>query len=320
MVLLRPVAAVRLRGCAAVRLRGCAAGALSLMWRYVMNRDGIHRAVPTESGSNGSSTSRLSRRAVLAGGVGAAAAPLATQTPAHAGEHHPPWEHSRMRDLTWTFSSDFPPFTDGEAATKETATTIDDDGYYMQRWTIYEHTATHLDAPAHFIDGGRVATQIRLEELFVPAVVVDIRDKAQRDPDAQVTVEDLVDFERGHGRIPRGAAVLMYSGWETRASSTEEYRGTDSSGTYHFPGFAREAVQWLVEHRDVAAAGVDTLSLDRGASEDFETHIALLGADRYGLENLRNLGTIPRRGADIFVGLVPWEEGSGGPCRVIARW
>lgn len=225
-----------------------------------------------------------------------------------------------MQDLTWTFSPDFPVFTDGEEATRQTHVTIEDDGFYLQRWTFYEHTATHLDVPGHFIEGGRRAPDIRPDELVVPAVVVDIRDKVARDHDAEVTVDDLVAFERGHGRIPRGAAVLMYSGWESRASSTEEYRGTDSSGVYHFPGFDLEAVEWLVERRRITGIGVDTMSLDHGPTTTFETHVGLLGADRWGLENLRGLGKIPPRRAELFVGLVPWEEGSGGPCRVIARW
>ena len=45
-----------------------------------------------------------------------------------------------------------------------------------------------------------------------------------------------------------------------------------------------------------------------------------LGSDRYGLEGLANLGAIPPRGATLIVGVIPWEEGSGGPCRVLARY
>lgn len=47
-------------------------------------------------------------------------------------------------------------------------------------------------------------------------------------------------------------------------------------------------------------------------------HLEILGADRYGIENLANLSDIPPRGATAFVGLIPWEEGSGGPARVMA--
>ena len=46
----------------------------------------------------------------------------------------------------------------------------------------------------------------------------------------------------------------------------------------------------------------------------------LTGADRYGLENLANLDRIPRRGATIMVGLIPYEAGSGGQARIFASW
>ena len=69
-----------------------------------------------------------------------------------------------------------------------------------------------------------------------------------------------------------------------------------------------------------AGIGVDTLSLDPGRSQTFDTHVTILGADRYGIENLVNLDRVPNRGATVIVGLIPWEQGSGGPARVFARW
>ena len=45
-----------------------------------------------------------------------------------------------------------------------------------------------------------------------------------------------------------------------------------------------------------------------------------LSANRFGIENLANLGAIPPKGATAFVGVIPWEEGSGGPARVVATW
>jgi kynurenine formamidase len=65
---------------------------------------------------------------------------------------------------------------------------------------------------------------------------------------------------------------------------------------------------------------VDTLSLDPGNSTTFATHVVLNGAERYGIENLANLHRLPARGASIFVGLVPFKQGSGGPAKVLAHW
>jgi kynurenine formamidase len=139
-------------------------------------------------------------------------------------------------------------------------------------------------------------------------------------PDAVVTPNDLQAFERRHGRIPRRALVAMYSGWERRVDDPAAFRNPGASGVLHFLGFGKRAVDWLLANRRITAIGVDTLSLDNGPSTTFDVHVTLLGRNRYGLEALANLKKIPPRGATAYVGLVPWEEGSGGPCRVIATW
>ena len=128
-----------------------------------------------------------------------------------------------------------------------------------------------------------------------------------------VTPDDLERFERRYGRIPRDAVVAMYSGWEARAGSVESYRNTDASGIMRFPGFGKEAVEWLLKRRRIRGIGVDTMSLDNGSSAGFDAHLTVLGADRYGVENLRNLKRLPARGATLVLGLIPWREGSGGP-------
>jgi kynurenine formamidase len=190
----------------------------------------------------------------------------------------------------------------------------------MQEWRIIEHIGTHVDAPGHFTPGGRLSPELRPSELITPAVVIDIADRAAQDPDTVVTVDDLRAFERRHGRIPHDAAVLMYSGWGAKVGDPDAYRGTDAAGTLHFPGFGAEACEWLLRRRHIRSLGVDTLSIDPGTSTTFETHLILTGADRYGLENLANLDRIPKRGATIMVGLIPYEEGSGGQARIFATW
>jgi kynurenine formamidase len=177
-----------------------------------------------------------------------------------------------------------------------------------------------MDAPGHFVPGGRFSPGITPRELLVPIVVIDISRRAESDPDAMVQVDDLRRFERRHGRIPRRALVAMDSGWAAKVGDPDEFKGGPAFPNYHFPGFSEEAALWLAEHRDVTAIGVDTLSLDPGNSMTFPVHVNFLATDRYGLENLANLDRIPPRGATAYVGLIPWEEGSGGPCRVIATW
>ena len=114
--------------------------------------------------------------------------------------------------------------------------TIEDDGYYMQKWHIIEHIGTHVDAPGHFIAGGRLGPELKPSELIVQAVVVNIADRAARDPDTVVTVDDLRAFERRHGRIPRDSAVLMDSGWAAKFGDVAAYRGPTPRGSCTSPG------------------------------------------------------------------------------------
>jgi kynurenine formamidase len=259
---------------------------------------------------------KLDRRAALLGAAGVA---LAATLPGRALGSTT--GTNRLQDLTHVFREGFPMFLGAPPAPdREVLVTVPANGFYGQQWTFWEHTATHLDVPAHFIADGRQSPEIPLEELVRPLVVIDISARAASDPDAVVLPGDLVAFERRHGRIPRGAVACMYSGWESRVGSEAAYRNVGADGLQHFPGFGKAAVEWLLAERDIAGIGVDTLSLDHGASTTFDTHLTVLGANRYGIENLANLAQVPPRGATIVVGLVPWEHGSGGPARVFTRW
>jgi kynurenine formamidase len=254
----------------------------------------------------------VTRRAVLAGG-GAAA--LTAFLPAGAGATG----RRRIVDLTHTFTAGFPVYT-GTAPMRRTLVTIPANGFYSQEWTFGEHSGTHMDAPGHFTLGGRLTPDLKPSELVLPIAVIDISSRARLDPDAVVTPDDLRRYERRYGRIPRGALVAMNSGWDANVGDPAAFKGTDSAGVYHFPGFGEEAVEELLDDRRAAAIGVDTMSLDNGPSTTFGVHVQWLGADHYGLENLANLGRIPPKGAVATVGVIPWQDGSGGPARVLATF
>jgi kynurenine formamidase len=260
----------------------------------------------------------VDRRTALLGGLGVA---VGAALPDRALAVRP--AKKRFRDLTHVFRAGFPIY--GTPPTfhppaRKTLVNVVPDGFYGQEWTFWEHSGTHMDAPGHFVADGRLSPEITPAELIVPIVVIDISARVASDPDAVVTPSDLRAFERRHGRIPKRALVAMYSGWESRVGNPAAFRNADASGTLHFPGFGKAALEFLLTKRRITAIGVDTLSLDNGASTTFDVHVMLLGADKYGLENLANLKRIPPRGATAYVGIVPWEEGSGGPCRVIANW
>lgn len=222
----------------------------------------------------------------------------------------------RVIDLTHTLDEDFPTFGGDPSLAIETLFALESDGYNMKRWNVVEHVGTHMDAPFHFSDQDS-ADQIPVENLVGPLCIVDIRAKAEADPDTQLTPDDIMAWESDHGELPEGAIVAMNSGWDAFVNDAK-FRNADDDGIMHFPGFHLEASQFLVEERNVKGIMVDTLSLDFGPSPDFAVHYHWLPSNRWGMENVANLGELPASGATVIVGGPKIGGATGGPSRVIA--
>ena len=193
--------------------------------------------------------------------------------------------------------------------------------YAANSFCTPEHGGTHLDAPIHFFEGRRTLAEVPLEQLMGPAVVVDVSAQAAADPDYQLARADLDGWEKRNGTIPRGALVLLRTGWSARWPDRKRYLGDDTPGDashLHFPSYGRDAAQWLVQTRQVGALGVDTASIDHGASRDFLVHQVAAAANVPGMENLTNLGQLPARGAWVIALPMKIAGGSGGPLRAIA--
>jgi kynurenine formamidase len=192
-------------------------------------------------------------------------------------------------------------------------------GCFSRLASIHEHTGTHLDAPAHFVEGAETVDQIPVERLVCPVSVIDIEAQAALDPDYALSVADIEAAETAHGEIPHGAAVLVHSGWAKRVTDPRAYLGNDGSGRLSFPGISPEAALWLIRRREVVGLGIDTPGIDPGKDTEFTVHRhSTLPNGVWQLEGLVNLDRLPARGATIFVGVLPFVGGSGAPARVIA--
>jgi kynurenine formamidase len=193
--------------------------------------------------------------------------------------------------------------------------------YAANNISMAEHGGTHVDAPIHFAEGRRTTAEILLSSCIGPACVIDVTSQATADRDYRLTVDDIRTWERRHGRIPRGAIVVMNSGWHRHWPNRGNYLGTDKPldvENLHFPGFSREAAEFLVNQRDIAALAIDTASIDYGQSKDFIAHQVLNGANKPAFENLTNVDKLPATGATLIALPLKIEGGSGGPARIIA--
>lgn len=258
---------------------------------------------------------RLSRRGFFrAAGAVSAAAALAHALPTAARAQATSF--SRVVDLTHTLDEDFPTYFGEKQLEIEPMMTYEKNKLNINRWHLVEHTGTHIDSPFHFSADGPSVDKLGPDVLVVPLVVVDVKEKAAADPDYQLSVADIEAFEQANGALPERCCVAMNSGWAQHVRS-EKFRNAGADGVMHFPGFHPDATNLLLQ-RNVAGIGVDTLSLDYGASKDFAVHYSWLPAGRWGMECMANLDEAPATGATLVVGSPMIAGATGGPSRLFA--
>jgi len=224
----------------------------------------------------------------------------------------------KVVDLTHTLDQDSPYWPEDMPFHASVAATYRKDGYFARNLSLPEHSGTHLDAAAHFDPKGATVDQIPVEKFLAPAVVIDVRAAAKSNDDYRVTAQDIENWIKSHGAIPSGAVVFFQTGWAARWPSQEKYMNADAKGVLHFPGLSLEAARYLLEHAHPVGIGIDTGSIDCGASKDFPVHHLTLSAGLYHLENVANLDELPSTGASVAALPLKLGGGSGAPARVLA--
>lgn len=201
-----------------------------------------------------------------------------------------------------------------------------DKGYYYaaNNFSTAEHGGTHIDAPIHFYETGQTVDRIPLQNLIGNAIKVDVSDKAQTNPEYLATIKDFKNWETMQGdTIPENCIIILETGFGAFYPDKEKYLGTLNRGPeavkeLHFPGLSPEAAQWLVDKRKIKAIGLDTPSIDYGQSQDFKSHVILLGQNIPVFENVANVDQLPAKGFQIIALPMKIKGGSGGPLRIIA--
>ena len=177
---------------------------------------------------------------------------------------------------------------------------------------------TRIEAPARFAPALWAVDQIPAERLIAPLVVLDVSTKISGNPDYEISIDDIAQWEQQHGQIPLGAVVMARTGWDERWASAKEYRNADLAGTTHYPGYSDDAAKFLVHGRTAVGLGIDTLSVDRGASNGFPVRQYILAHSVYQLENVANLYHVPATGSVVVVAPTKLASGSSGPVRILA--
>ncbi|MEE2924509.1 MAG: cyclase family protein [bacterium] len=182
------------------------------------------------------------------------------------------------------------------------------EGRETRKICMGSHTGTHIDAPAHFIEGGKTVDEISLEVLCGPAIMIDFTDL---DRNTEISVELM------ESRFPESfpeRVVLRYD-WSQYFSTMKFYED--------HPYLSSDAAKWLV------SKGVKLLAMDSSmpdssvqheeCSIDSPIHKILLGSDVVLVEYLTNLKEIKAKFFNLYVLPLKIKCGDGAPVRCIAE-
>ena len=219
-----------------------------------------------------------------------------------------------------------PIFAPSPGVTMSEISRYDDRGpaWYWNTLMLGEHTGTHFDAPVHWITGRDLPNNrcdtIEPRRFVGPACVIDVTAEVAKNEDFILMPEHVTAWEKQHGRIPRGAWVLLRTDWSKR-KDTAAFLNVKSDGP-HTPGFHKTTSELLAKDRDVLGVGVETVGTDAGQAGTFDppfpNHATMHGNGKFGLASLCNLDQLPATGAVLIAAPLKIVEGSGSPLRVLA--
>ena len=191
------------------------------------------------------------------------------------------------------------------------------DGFYVNKFELVSQYGTHVDAPAHFIEGAPTLESFAAEQLVMPLCVVDLCAKVRENQDYAASKQDILDWEAQYGPVPEGAFVALRTDWSKRG----DLDNMDESGQKHYPGWSIECLEYLVKERKVGAIGHEPSDTDPAvlaAETGYGCEVYILKAGRFQVELLCNLDQVPPAGAVIFCGFPRAVGGAGFTARCIA--
>ena len=208
----------------------------------------------------------------------------------------------KIIDLTHYISEDMPVYPGTDRPKLQEANTYEKDGFKETLMTMYTHTGTHMDPPAHLFEGKTTLDKFPIEQFVGKALVVDCSDLKEGDKIQMKHInKDLAD---------KADFLLFYTGWEKYWGS-EKFFGD-------YPYIDDDLVQYIIE-QNKKGVGLDTIGIDPISDENLTIHKKLfLNNKMVIIENLMNLDKV---GADLFTFIaLPLKhiDADGSPIRAIA--
>lgn len=205
-------------------------------------------------------------------------------------------------DLTHTISPSMPVYPDTETPIFIQGCTIEKDGFLEKKMTMYSHTGTHIDAPAHLIKGAKTLDNMSIDRFHGNAFSVTISNLKNE----YIDIHHLKPYQ---DKILKSDFVLLNTGWS-------KYWGEEKYFS-NYPVLSMEAANWL-SNFNLKGLGLDTISADIMDSQNFPIHKFFLEKNMIILENLKNLSALPTNHFMFSCFPLKIKDADGSPVRAVA--
>lgn len=228
-------------------------------------------------------------------------------------------KRAKCVDLTHTITPSIPvwagfgPSTFGPTLNPATGKvyTYKDDGFEATRYNLAtDQLGTQLDPPAHWDPNYPAIDELPATYTVRPLVVISIVEQVKKDPGYHLTVDDVLAWEKRHGRIPEGSVVFVRSDW------SREWPNPELSTRKAFPGVRLDALKFLHQQRKILFHGHEPLDTDTTPTLEGEAWLMHNGYTQ--AEGVANLDQVPETGALVAIGYPKLKGGLGGYARFIA--
>ncbi len=173
----------------------------------------------------------------------------------------------KVYDISWPISSVTTEYKNRKSILSTEIKSFEKDSMRESTICMHSHTATHVDAPSHFLKDGKTIDQIRLDRLIGQARVIDLMTVMNA-----ISADDLARYE-----IRVDEIILL--------RTTNSAAGITDAFNKDFIYLDPSGAQYLADKK-VKAVGIDYLGIERGDSEH-TTHTILMKADIVVIEGLR---------------------------------
>ena len=208
----------------------------------------------------------------------------------------------KVIDLTHTIKPDMPMYPGSAQPEISTVADYDADRYRESLLSVFSHTGTHMDAPAHIIPGGTALDLVEPSSFIGTAAVIDCSG-----PDGG-KIESAF-LERYKKVLESVDFVLFYTGHSRLWGSGKYYEP--------YPYLSEEAARLIVS-AGIKGVGIDTFSVDPMDPPSLSAHRVLLSAGVLIIENLNNLDLIKDQIFEFYALPLKYENADGAPVRAVA--